>query len=268
MNTVYNLRGLCRQWPSIFRGYSQLRKVELLAFMREKLTTNNYLIAIDEDGHESDIDRATRIVSIEPAQDTEQLSPILPIFEDRLPAVGPPAYPPPSPYPSISPDMWGLITDELERRVYAGFTDYERMTIEEDWPLIGMTAQEIINFTLHEQAVDEYDYDVFQEYNDAIEIFGMMNVEELVQTTEVEFFIDFIRKECIAPTCPECPVCYEKKPGMVVKTSCGHQLCLPCLNRTWEAGCGVNKWMERPCPMCRANITTMEFVPRDDPIKT
>lgn len=58
----------------------------------------------------------------------------------------------------------------------------------------------------------------------------------------------------------ECPVCYDCKPGMIVETQCKHKICLPCLNETWKAKGGNYQWDEKPCPMCREEITEMKFL--------
>ncbi len=85
----------------------------------------------------------------------------------------------------------------------------------------------------------------------------LLNNAEILKLTEI------VRRECITAIvspCPECPVCYERKPGMMVETSCKHTICFTCLNETWKARCGSHKWMDRPCPMCRAQVDDMVFV--------
>ena len=124
-----------------------------------------------------------------------------------------------------------------------------------------MSAQELVILHLHNVAIDELDYNIFQVIDDVIEPEDeggdLLNNAEILKLTEI------VRRECITDIvspCPECPVCYERKPGMMVKTSCKHTICFTCLNETWKARCGSHKWMDRPCPMCRAQIDDMVFV--------
>ena len=293
-NTLKRLREFCSQQPSVFRGYSKLRKADLLAFMREKIDDHD-LIGVDEDGDFIDISHAIGIIAvdytpIENAQDPDAWDDddLLEVFEDLEPMVlpppvGPPAFAPP-PYARTLADPWDLsdtypyitrqqyeyINDEIYRRVYARFTDEERdtmvmlnegMWIEIGGGVVNMNAEELIETNLFNKALDIMSFDIFGELNQIIT--PSSNIEELVIDGDIDVLTEIVRRECITdvrPPPPECPVCYERKRGMTVETSCGHNICLPCLNKTWEARCGTHKWMDRPCPMCRAPVDNLKFI--------
>lgn len=287
-NTVKELRNLCASWPSVFRGYSKLRKADLLEFMKEHIERNG-LITIDEDGRLIDVEEAVRIIRIEPAQDPDEISSIssvstLEVFEDIVPMEFPPVPPPiESPpqrrplaeiwdlslyYPHISEQQWEDIHIELEDRILMTFTEKEIETMEELnaglWTNLGgqvvnMTSNELIAMHLID-ALNELTYDIFMEYDAIIE--PHTDIKQLVNDREVNELAKYMRYQCLTrlKPCPECPVCYQKKPGMTVKTCCGHEFCLTCLNKTWEARGGIHTWTERPCPMCRKNVENFAFV--------
>ena len=284
LNTLKQLREICSQEPSVFRGYSKLRKADLLTFMREKMEDRDF-VGVDEDDDMIDISHAVGIeyTPIENAQDPD----LLEIFEDLepmvLPPVGPPAFAPP-PYARTLAEPWDLsdiypymskeqfvdINEELYRRIYARFTEEDRETMvtlnDGRWAQVGggivnMDAEELVDFCLHNHALDEMSFDIFADYNQFIT--PSTNIEELVLDDDIDALTVIVRRECITdvrPPPPECPVCYERKRGMTVETSCGHTICLPCLNKTWEARCGPHKWMDRPCPMCRAPVDNLTFI--------
>ena len=236
-HTLRELKAICSLEPQLFRGFSRLRKADLIIFMEEK--------------------RAAAI----------------PNNQGETPPVGPPLGPPPWElsewYPRTSEQQYLNIQETLERRIFNKFTEAERETMEtlnkgrwiSNGQIVDMTSQELVIFNLHNTAIDELDYNIFQVLNDVIE--PEDEGGNLLTDDEILAFTEIVRRECITdlkPPCPECPVCYERKSGMMVKTSCGHTFCFGCLDETWKARCGTQKWMNRPCPICRAEVDDMVFI--------
>ena len=58
----------------------------------------------------------------------------------------------------------------------------------------------------------------------------------------------------------ECPVCYVRKFGIIVETQCKHKFCMSCLDNAWKAKGTSVRWHDKPCPLCRAEVTEMKFV--------
>ena len=232
-HTLRELKAMCSREPRLFRGFSRFCKVDLITFMEEK--------------------RASTI----------------PNNQGEDPPVGPPPWDLSEYYPNTSEQQYLNIQDSLENRIFDNFSDAERETMETlnqgRWrngsgEITDMNPKELVIFHLHNIAIDEYEYNIFQVINDIIEPEAeggnLLNNDDILALTEI------VRRECITemkPPCPECPVCYERKPGMMVETTCKHTLCFMCLNETWKARCGTQKWMDRQCPICRAQVDDMTF---------
>ena len=259
-NTLVTLRGMCSREPELFRGYSRLRKNELVHFMEEKI--NNQTV-IDDDGEETDVE-------IENAQEEEILEDFsirsliidddgeetdIEIFEDfseqseqsmnralivennilqhiipplmpmgfNLPPVGPPVYPPPPP-----------TIERIRHRMY--------ILILENFPQI-----EKIELAEEMQQKDLYKNMSFTEFYDLIfdkwwsqesnmQIF-IDSMEQELTDNEFDYELnDFMTEIIVENTCdslvdsmwdtlelngPECPVCYECKPGRIMESKVG-----------------------------------------------
>ena len=282
-HTLRELKAMCSNEPQLFRGFSRLCKADLITFMEEKVNALTYIEIPNNQGENEDLleiyEDFTPIQTPLGTPEIPQRPPLADITQalGRVPAppVGPPAGPPPWDlsewYPRTSEQQYINIQETLESRILANFTDAERELMETlnkgRWVNYGgslsedMSAHELVILHLHNVAIDELDYNIFQVINDVIE--PEDEGGDLVNNGEILALTDIVRRECITELqspCPECPICYERKPGMMVETKCGHKLCFGCLNETWKARCGTRKWMDRPCPMCRVNVDSMTFV--------
>ena len=279
-NTLTTLREMCSREPELFRGYSRLRKNELVQFMEEKINTQTVMRLDDDDGEETDIE-------IENAQGEE----ILEVFEDfgeqseqsmdraliiennilqdieNIPPVGPPAYPPPPP-PQLEE-----IAEEIKHRMHdlvmQNFPQIEILELTEEMQkkevYKKMQFKEFYDLIFYKWWVQERNMQIFitimneelldNEFGHELTDFFTETMVEHARETLIDFMWDTLELEG-----PECPVCYECKPGLIVETQCKHNVCFTCLNESWKARWGQQIWRDRPCPMCRAEITEIKFL--------
>ena len=263
-NTYQTLREMCSRESELFNGYTDQRsKRALVKFMEEKIN-NQTVMRLDDDGEETDIE-------IENAQEEE----ILEVFEDfgeqseqRMIEVGsrilrditPPPVGPPSTPPQES------IKHRMSTLMIENFPIYEETELVEE-----MVQKEVYKNMLFKEFFSvifdrwwDQDENVLQEINywidselnnrDSVDLISEVMVENACESL-VEFMWDTLLNEG-----PECPVCYECKPGMMVETQCKHTICFTCLNETCIARWGPRNWKSKPCPMCRTEITEMKFL--------
>ena len=286
-NTLKNLRAMCSRELNLFRGYSSLCKDELVTFMEEKINAQQY-IALESDSDDStdteyeyddipnaqeetleDMDITTPTI---PTPISMRLGPIPPIPVPAIPPVSPPTTPPPHPHPHISDTQIIDIDQVIEDRIYNRFTESEKKYMEDlnfgQWVFMGevdnMTAGELVEFHL-EDIMEDHSYIYTLIDADAMNNPDVTDLTVFVSEGMITLLYNEVKDRCFEDNNPlnkgpECPVCYTRKPGMMVETSCKHILCFPCLNETWKAKCGECVWNDKTCPMCRAEVDTMTFV--------
>ena len=288
-NTLKNLRAMCSRELDLFRGYSSLCKNDLVTFMEEKINAQQY-IALESDSDDStdteyeydDIPNAQEetleiyedmgITTPETSFNSPPISTRLgPIPFPDLPPVSPPTTPPP-PH-QLSVIQLRDIDHEIECSVFDRFTESEKTHMEYlnsgQWVSMGevddMSSRELVEWHL-QNIMEDHGYIYNMIAGDAMRHPDITDLTEFVSEAMVTFLYLEVKEKCFDydddsfDNGPECPVCYNSRPGMMVETSCKHVLCFPCLNETWKAKCGEDVWFDKTCPMCRTEVKTMTFV--------